>query len=125
MTGKHRWVCPKCGSGVLAGKAPRTNATARYCLPCSAKSDTLVERTCPVLDRKREEKADRHRARMERGRQIEAERRETEKRKAEEDRMRRRAECMDSPKLGDTPEEMEMRMRWLDRKLPADVYFAG
>lgn len=51
---KLRWNCPECGRGVLLGPAPRKNATARYCLPCSEKKGTLVERVSPVLERKRE-----------------------------------------------------------------------
>jgi hypothetical protein len=53
---KHRWVCPECGSGLLASSRPRRNATARYCLPCSAKSPTLVERRCEALEKKRKKK---------------------------------------------------------------------
>jgi hypothetical protein len=47
-TKRYRWVCPVGGLGALGPKAPRKTATIRYCLPCSAKSPTLVERTCPA-----------------------------------------------------------------------------
>lgn len=50
---QYRWVCPECGVGKLAGKSPRRNATARYCLSCSGHSEVLVERTCPALDKQR------------------------------------------------------------------------
>ncbi len=49
----HRWTCPHCGGGRNLGVRPRKNATDRYCLPCSEKTGTLVERTCAVLDAKR------------------------------------------------------------------------
>lgn len=51
-TGK-RWVCPDCGSGVLAPAKPRLDDVRRYCLDCSKKTGRLVKRTCPALDRER------------------------------------------------------------------------
>lgn len=50
---RFRWVCPECGKGALGSSRPRKLATVRFCLACSAKSATLVERTCPALDKKR------------------------------------------------------------------------
>jgi hypothetical protein len=54
---RYRWICPQCSTGKLLGKAPRKNATARFCIPCSESTGYLVERTCPALDRKRAQKA--------------------------------------------------------------------
>lgn len=50
---RHRWVCPICGVGALGSSRPRKNATVRYCLACSAKSEYLVERSAPALAKKR------------------------------------------------------------------------
>jgi hypothetical protein len=122
MTGKHRWICPLCGGAVLAGKAPRTNATVRFCLSCSAKSDLLVERTCPVLDAKREAKADRHRAKVERQRAAGKAERERREQEAEQSLRARMAASLDEPKYGDTAKEMEWSMRELDKHLPAQIY---
>ncbi len=51
---QYRWTCPDCGNAKLAGKSPRRNATVRFCLDCSERTGSLVERTCPVLDAQRE-----------------------------------------------------------------------
>lgn len=48
-----RWKCPQCNSGVIAPTRPRMNDVRRYCLPCSAKTGVLVQRTAPALDKKR------------------------------------------------------------------------
>ncbi len=56
--GRKRWVCPRCGSGVLAPSRPRRDDVRRFCLKCSQKTGRLVERTCPVLDLKAQKKAD-------------------------------------------------------------------
>lgn len=48
-----RWKCPQCDSGVIAPTRPRMNDVRRYCLPCSAKTGVLVQRTAPALDKKR------------------------------------------------------------------------
>lgn len=53
-TKQVRWKCLNCNSGVLAPSRPRRDDVRRYCLPCSAKSGTLVERTAPALEKKRE-----------------------------------------------------------------------
>lgn len=58
MSAKHRWSCPECGNVVLLGARPRRDATARFCLACSERSGTLVERVCPVLDKQRAQKRD-------------------------------------------------------------------
>jgi len=57
MARRYRWKCPNCGAGKLLGKAPRKNATARFCLPCSEETGYLVERMCPCLEKERAEKA--------------------------------------------------------------------
>ena len=49
----RRWVCPSCGSGVLAPERPRKDDVRRYCLDCSKATGRLVERACPALDRRR------------------------------------------------------------------------
>lgn len=53
----------------------------RFCLPCSENSGTLVERTCPALDRKRAEKQARATARVQRSREIARSQREKERAK--------------------------------------------
>ena len=63
------WRCPTCGNGVLGSKAPRKNNIVRYCLPCSAKAGKLIERVCPTLDRKREQKDTARKAKAERKRE--------------------------------------------------------
>lgn len=56
-TTKTRWVCEKCGTAVMGSRRPRLDATVRFCLPCSAKSERLVKREAPVLERERLAKA--------------------------------------------------------------------
>ena len=65
MAKQRRWVCPKCQSAKLAPSKPRKKDTRRFCLPCSEETGFLVERTCPALDREREEKATKAKAREE------------------------------------------------------------
>lgn len=60
---QYNWVCPLCESTKRAPSKPRMNDTRRYCLACSESEGVLVERTCPVLDAKRERKAEAERAR--------------------------------------------------------------
>ena len=48
------WKCPNCGKGKRAASRLRKNASDRFCLDCSAKSPTLVERVAPRLEKKRE-----------------------------------------------------------------------
>lgn len=50
------WKCPQCQSQVRGPQRPRKNATCRFCLTCSARSKYLVERTCPVQDKKRDKR---------------------------------------------------------------------
>jgi hypothetical protein len=50
----RRWVCPRCGAGVLAPDKPRRDDARRYCLDCTRTTGRLVERSCPALDRQRE-----------------------------------------------------------------------
>lgn len=52
-----RWVCPRCGGGVLAPERPRKHDARRYCLTCTATSGRLVERICPALDAVRARRA--------------------------------------------------------------------
>lgn len=48
------WRCPNGRHpAVRAPARPRRNASARYCLACSAASATLVERVCESLERER------------------------------------------------------------------------
>lgn len=127
MTGKHKWVCPECGSAVLAGKAPRQNATARYCLDCSAKSDTLVERTCPVLDRKRAESEERRRCRAAREREAAAKRKADQLLRADRAEAERKARRLDTVWAGsaDLPDVADKIMRTLDERFPARVESHG
>jgi len=57
MTKQVRWKCEKCDDGLLAPTRPRKNDVRRYCLPCSAKQGTLVERIAPALQKHREKRA--------------------------------------------------------------------
>lgn len=57
-----RWKCTQCGSGVNAPGRMRRDDVRRYCLACSKTTGRLVQRTCPVLDREREQKAARRAA---------------------------------------------------------------
>ena len=57
MTKQVRWKCEICDDGLLAPSRPRRNDVRRYCLPCSAKRGTLVERIAPALEKKREKRA--------------------------------------------------------------------
>lgn len=68
MAKQHRWVCPLCGTGALGSSQPRKDATVRFCLRCSEKTGRLVARTCPVLDRKRDQKAALRKAKAQRQR---------------------------------------------------------
>lgn len=52
-TRRYRWTCPLCETSRLLGARPRKTATARYCLPCSEETGSLVEMTCPTLDKQR------------------------------------------------------------------------
>lgn len=49
-----RWVCPICNVGANGPARPRANATVRFCLTCSADSDTLVERVLPSREREKQ-----------------------------------------------------------------------
>ncbi len=76
---RRRWVCPECNTGALGPDRPRKNATVRYCLTCSAKSKTLVERYCPAHETKRARKAEAQAATAARRAQKRAETRAAEK----------------------------------------------
>jgi len=56
MAKQVRWKCETCDDGLLAPSRPRRNDVRRYCLPCSAKRGTLVERIAPALEKKREKR---------------------------------------------------------------------
>jgi hypothetical protein len=79
---RYRWTCPVCETSVLAGKAPRRNATVRFCLACSAKSDTLVERTCPVLAQTRLDREHKRRNRVQQKREAEQRKKDARAREA-------------------------------------------
>lgn len=51
------WICPNGCAAKRGPERPRRTASVRYCLACSARSDTLVERRAPALDRARSERA--------------------------------------------------------------------
>ncbi len=69
---QYRWVCPRCSKGKLGSSAPRRTSIVRYCLKCSKETGYLVERTCPALDRLREQKKQRQLAAQRRARQTKA-----------------------------------------------------
>lgn len=50
------WECPLCETRKRGPTKPRLDATVRFCLSCSAKSDRLVKRVCPALEQKRAQK---------------------------------------------------------------------
>ena len=66
------WKCPLCGKGKRAASRLRKDATARFCLDCSATSPTLVERFAPSLEKKREAGKARSKAKAEKKREREA-----------------------------------------------------
>lgn len=73
---KARWLCPECGGGVLAPRAPRRDDVRRYCLACSAATGRLVQRVAPALERRRaqrqESRTAKRRAEQQRAREREA-----------------------------------------------------
>ena len=50
---RYRWTCPACGVGRMLGARPRKDATARFCIPCSEETGSLVGLVCPAQDRRR------------------------------------------------------------------------
>lgn len=48
-----RWVCALCGSVKLGPARLRHVDVRRYCMSCSEKTGKLVQRSCPVLDKRR------------------------------------------------------------------------
>lgn len=64
-----RWICPNCNAGKLAPARPQKDDVRRFCLPCSAKTGKLVERTCPSLEA---ERAQRYQAKLEKQRRKRA-----------------------------------------------------
>jgi hypothetical protein len=69
--GGRRWVCPRCGGGVLAPGRPRRDDVRRYCLTCSARTGRLVPRVCPSLEAERQRRVLRQSAARERHRERE------------------------------------------------------
>jgi hypothetical protein len=58
----RRWQCPNDKHpGILAPGRLRKNDIRRFCLECSKEAGVLVERTCPALDKRREERERVHR----------------------------------------------------------------
>lgn len=65
------WVCPTGDHpGVLGPGKPAANNIVRFCLPCSAKKGSLVERTCPANEKKRAKKAESAKAKAKRKRET-------------------------------------------------------
>lgn len=103
MTAKrYRWVCPSCKRGALGPKAPRLDATVRFCLPCSAKKTTLVARICPAVERERAEAENRRRSKATRQRAKATRRREVQK-------------------LREALNRAECRLATMDRRWPNDL----
>lgn len=59
-----RWSCPKCSDTVIASSRPRKDDVRRYCLGCSAKTGRLVLRVAPVLERAREARVEKRKAKL-------------------------------------------------------------
>lgn len=91
------------------------NATIRYCLKCSAGSETLVARTCPVLDIGREKAAERRGTKKSKERERAVAKREAKRRR----KVAREEAILDSP--GGTTRDVETAMRRLDQQWPASV----
>jgi len=54
---RRRWACPsEKHPGVLAPGRLQKNDVRRYCLPCSTETGKLVERVCPALEKRRQER---------------------------------------------------------------------
>jgi hypothetical protein len=53
-----RWTCPQCEKGALGPSRPRKDNAVRYCLPCTAATGKLTERTCLAHERKKQAKVD-------------------------------------------------------------------
>lgn len=81
-TKQIRWRCPECERGVNAPTRLRKLDVRRWCLDCSRSTGQLVERSAPVLDRKREataaKRAEAAKANRARVSQAKAERKQTE-----------------------------------------------
>ena len=70
---QYLWECPNGCPAVRAPGRPRKDDVRRFCLPCSAKTGRLVERSAPSLEKQRAAKA-----------QAAAEKRKARERKARE-----------------------------------------
>lgn len=64
------WKCPNGCAGKRGPARPRRNASVRYCLACSSKSDTLVERVCESAERERTERTEKRKAKHARNRKL-------------------------------------------------------
>ncbi len=89
MAKQVRWKCEKCNNGLLAPSRPRKNDVRRYCLPCSAKQGTLVERIAPALEKHREQRAAFVSHKMKQQRQQERQKQLPSKEQARIDRLRK------------------------------------
>ena len=70
-----RWRCDTCGRGINAPERMRRDDVRRFCLPCSTKSGTLVERTNVRAASRDEARRARAAATAQRRREARAERR--------------------------------------------------
>lgn len=100
----HRWVCPLCNSGVLASSRPRRDDVARYCLDCSRETGRLVERTCPALEKRRQERRDQQARKAQRKRKLRRSRQEASKR--ERAREQEAREASQAEEYGDLQGEL-------------------
>jgi len=89
MVKQIRWKCEQCDNGLLAPSRPRKNDVRRYCLPCSAKQGTLVERIAPALQKKREQRAAFVSQKIKQQRQRERQKQLPSKQQARIDRLRK------------------------------------
>lgn len=64
------WKCPNGCAGKRGPARPRRNASVRYCLACSSKSDMLVERVCETAERERTERKAKREAKSEKNRRL-------------------------------------------------------
>lgn len=116
---QHNWVCPECGSTKRAPSKPRANDVRRYCLPCSEATGYLVQRTCPVLDARREHKAEVKRARAAKKAARNKAQREAERAArvaAEEQQAKKRAEreARQAAHQAEQEKEEERRLREIE-----------
>lgn len=78
------WTCPLCPSRKQGPEKPRLDATVRFCLSCSAKSDRLVKRVCLALEKKREKLKASRKASQDRKRETQKRARERKDQQADQ-----------------------------------------